>query len=111
MAVLSLLQLDTGFPRIAGDVGCRETFRAELDIHVLDDLSVARVVTPDPQADDMDRLGAVLSAARGDVITTSCGFLSVWQDRLAARAPALVRLAAAQVAVALALAQVEQAPL
>lgn len=88
MAVLSLLQLDTGFPRIAGDVGCRETFRAELDIHVLDDLSVARVVTPDPQADDMDRLGAVLSAAHGDVITTSCGFLSVWQDRLAARAPA-----------------------
>ena len=77
MTVLSLLQLDTGFPRIAGDVGCRETYRAELDIHVLDALSVARVVTPDPQADDLDRLGAVLAETRGDVITTSCGFLAV----------------------------------
>ena len=64
MAVLSLLQLDTGFPRIAGDIGCRDTFRAELDIHVLEDLSVARVVTPAPQADDMDRLGAVLAGTR-----------------------------------------------
>ena len=88
MATLSLLQLDTGFPRIAGDIGCRDTFRAELDIHVLEDLSVARVVTPAPQADDMDRLGAVLAGTQGDVITTSCGFLSVWQDQLAALAPA-----------------------
>ena len=88
MAVLSLLQLDTGFPRIAGDVGCRETFRADLDVHVIDALSVARVVTPDPHPADLDRLGAVLAGARGDVITTSCGFLSVWQDRLAALAPA-----------------------
>jgi len=88
MAVLSLLQLDTGFPRIAGDVACRETFRAELDIHVLKDLSVARVVTPQPRPDDLERLGAVLAETRGDVITTSCGFLSVWQDQLAARARA-----------------------
>ena len=88
MATLSLLQLDTGFPRIAGDIGCRDTFRAELDIHVLEELSVARVVTPAPQADDMDRLGAVLAGTQGDVITTSCGFLSVWQDQLAALAPA-----------------------
>ena len=88
MATLSLLQLDTGFPRIAGDIGCRDTFRAELDIHVLEDLSVARVVTPAPQADDMDRLGAVLAGTQGDVISTSCGFLSVWQDQLAALAPA-----------------------
>ena len=88
MATLSLLQLDTGFPRIAGDIGCRDTFRAELDIHVLEDLSVARVVTPAPQADDMDRLGAILAGTQGDVITTSCGFLSVWQDQLAALAPA-----------------------
>ena len=88
MATLSLLQLDTGFPRIAGDIGCRDTFRAELDIHVLEDLSVARVVTPAPQAEDMDRLGAVLAGTQGDVITTSCGFLSVWQDQLAAPAPA-----------------------
>ena len=88
MTTLSLLQLDTGFPRIAGDVGCRDTFRAELDIHVLEDLSVARVVTPAPQPDDMDRLGTVLAGVQGDVITTSCGFLSVWQHQLAALAPA-----------------------
>ena len=88
MPILSLLQLDTGFPRIAGDVGSPDTYRATLETHVVPDLSVARVITATPRARDVDGLAPVLARARGDVITTSCGFLSVWQDRLAALAPA-----------------------
>lgn len=88
MPTLSLLQLDTKFPRIAGDVGCPETYRATLETHVVPDLSVHKVITATPGEDDIAGVKAVLVTARGDVITTSCGFLGIWQDRLAAAAPA-----------------------
>ena len=88
MPVLSLLQLDTGFPRIAGDVGSPQTWRAALDLHVIADLSVQKVVAAAPRADDISGVEPVLAKVRGDVITTSCGFLGIWQDRLAAAAPA-----------------------
>ena len=88
MPVLSLLQLDTGFPRIAGDVGSAETYRATLDAHVVPDLSVQRVVAAAPLADDISGVEPVLARVRGEVITTSCGFLGIWQDRLAGAAPA-----------------------
>ena len=88
MPTLSLLQLDTRFPRIAGDVGSPETYRATLETHVVPDLSVHKVITDAPHEDDVARIEAVLANVRGDVITTSCGFLGIWQDRLAAAAPA-----------------------
>jgi hypothetical protein len=88
MPHLSLLQLDTRFPRIAGDVGSAQTWRATLDRHVIADLSVWKVITDAPREDDIAGVKAVLATARGDVITTSCGFLGIWQDRLAASAPA-----------------------
>ncbi len=52
------------------------------------DLSVQTVITATPGEDDIAGVKAVLVTARGDVITTSCGFLGIWQDRLAAAAPA-----------------------
>ena len=85
MPVVSLLQLDTSFPRIPGDIGSPETWRAGLDIHVVPDLSVARVINSDPGATDMTAVEAAMDRARGDIITTSCGFLCYWQDRLAER--------------------------
>ena len=88
MPHLSLLQLDTRFPRIAGDVGSAETFRATLDRHVIADLSVRKVITAAPREDDIAGVETVLARVRGDVITTSCGFLGIWQNRLAAGAPA-----------------------
>lgn len=88
MPVLSLLQLDTCFPRIAGDVGSPETYRARLEPHVIADLSVHKVITASPQAQDITAAESALARARGDVITTSCGFLGIWQQRLAAAAPA-----------------------
>ena len=85
MPVVSLLQLDTSFPRIPGDIGSPETWRAGLDIHVVPDLSVARVINSDPGATDMTAVETAMDWARGDILTTSCGFLCYWQDRLAAR--------------------------
>ena len=85
MSVVSLLQLDTGFPRIPGDIGSPETWRADLDVHVVPELSVARVINSDPGATDMMAVEAAMDRARGDILTTSCGFLCYWQDRLAAR--------------------------
>ena len=85
MPAVSLLQLDTSFPRIPGDIGSPETWRAGLDIHVVPELSVARVINSDPGATDMTAVEAAMDRARGDILTTSCGFLCYWQDRLAAR--------------------------
>lgn len=88
MPTLSLLQLDTGFPRIAGDVGSPETWRGRLEPHVMAGLSVRKVIAATPRESDVAGIESVLAGARGDVITTSCGFLGIWQDRLAAAAPA-----------------------
>ena len=85
MPVVRLFQLDTSFPRIPGDIGSPETWRAGLDIHVVPELSVARVINSDPGATDMTAVEAAMDRARGDILTTSCGFLCYWQDRLAAR--------------------------
>ena len=85
MPVVSLFQLDTSFPRIAGDIGSPETWRAGLDIHMVPELTVERVINSDPGATDMTAVEAAMDRARGDILTTSCGFLSYWQDRLAAR--------------------------
>ena len=85
MPVVSLFQLDTGFPRIPGDIGSPETWRAGLDIHVVPELSVAQVINSDPGATDMTKVETAMDQARGDLLTTSCGFLCYWQDRLAAR--------------------------
>ena len=85
MPVVNLFQLDTSFPRIPGDIGSPETWRAGLDIHVVPELSVARVINSDPGATDMTAVEAAMDRARGDILTTSCGFLCYWQDRLAAR--------------------------
>ena len=88
MPVVSLFQLDTSFPRIPGDIGSPETWRAGLDIHVVPELSVAQVINSDPGATDMAPVEAAMDRARGDILTTSCGFLCYWQDRLAARTAA-----------------------
>ena len=85
MPVVSVLQLDTSFPRIPGDIGSPETWRADLDVHVVPELSVARVINSDPGATDMVAVEAAMDRARGDILTTSCGFLCYWQNRLAAR--------------------------
>jgi hypothetical protein len=75
MTRISVLQLDTQFPRIAGDVGCAETFQCELEIIRIPNMTVAKVVTDDPSQLDLCPFKDALSKATGDLITTSCGFI------------------------------------
>ena len=79
---VSVLQLDTHFPRIAGDVGSYETYVGEVEIIRVSGASVAGIVTGDPASIDIAPFEAALKAAKGDVIVTSCGFLSYWQGYL-----------------------------
>jgi hypothetical protein len=81
---VTVLQLDTHFPRIAGDVGARETYVDEVEVFRINGASVAGIVTSDPSLIDIAPFEAALKAAKGDVVVTSCGFLSFWQAHLAA---------------------------
>jgi len=89
MPVISLIQLDTSFPRLAGDIGAAETWACDLDVMRVPDLSVARVITAVPGDTDITVAEEAARTATGDLVTTSCGFLCYWQDRLAAVSPVL----------------------
>ena len=81
---VTVLQLDTYFPRIAGDVGCEETYARPPQIIRIGGASVGRIVTNRPQDIDIEPFVQALTHADGDIIVTSCGFLSYWQAHLAA---------------------------
>lgn len=87
--MLGILQLDTAFPRIRGDIGATDTFDFPVRHRVVTGASVERVVhAPDPAL-----LGPFIDAGRALAregchgITTTCGFLARWQDELAAALP------------------------
>lgn len=81
---LSILQLDTRFPRIPGDVASPESYTAPVDLLRVPRASVAEVVRADPMALEIAPFETALAKARGHVIATSCGFLAPWQEHLAA---------------------------
>jgi Asp/Glu/hydantoin racemase len=87
-ARLGILMLDARFPRIEGDMGNARTWPFPVLYRVVRDASPDRVVRRRAEgllpafldaADELVRLGA-------DGITTNCGFLSLFQAELAARA-------------------------
>ncbi len=88
MPKLSILQLDTHFPRLPGDVGCAATFAAPVDICPIPATSVAGIVTRHPDGSDIAGFVECLGESRADLIATSCGFLCYWQEHLAAVAKA-----------------------
>lgn len=81
---VTVLQLDTDFPRIAGDVGAPESYAVAPQIIRVAGASVGKIVTDKPEAIDITPFEDALKQATGDIIVTSCGFLSYWQDHLAA---------------------------
>lgn len=85
MTALTVLQLDTAFPRVPGDVACADTYLDPVEILRIRRATVARVVTDRPETIDLAPFDAAIARARGDVITTSCGFLAPHQAHLAAR--------------------------
>ncbi|UWQ98721.1 aspartate/glutamate racemase family protein [Rhodobacteraceae bacterium S2214] len=80
---VTILQLDTHFPRIPGDVGCPQTYTAMAEIIRIPQATVAGVVTDKPDQINIAPFAEAIQHAKGDVIVTSCGFLSFWQDHLA----------------------------
>ena len=84
MPRVSLLQLDTHFPRIPGDVGCAETYQCELEIIRVPNATVSEIVTDTPDQIDLRPFYEAIAKASGDVITTSCGFLAPFQAELSA---------------------------
>lgn len=85
MPRVTVLQLDTRFPRVPGDVGCPETYTEPPQILTIPGATVARIVTPAPEGIDIAPFEAALARATGDVVVTSCGFLAPFQNRLAGR--------------------------
>lgn len=84
---LGILMLDTHFPRIKGDVGCPESFSFPVRKLTVQGASPDRVVREaDPSllepflqaAEQLEREGCT-------AITTSCGFLAMFQKEMAAR--------------------------
>jgi len=85
-ARVGILMLETRFPRIPGDMGNAETWPFPVLYKVVSGASPRRVVCEKAEglldaflvaADELVRLGA-------DGITTTCGFLSLYQRELAA---------------------------
>jgi len=81
---VTVLQLDTHFPRVPGDVGCPDTYRDPVEIIRIPLAKVAQIVSNRPDLVDIAPFEDALGMAHGDIVVTSCGFLSYWQDHLAA---------------------------
>lgn len=81
--------LQTGFPRIIGDIGNPQTFSFPIRYRVVEGASVERVV----KAADPSLIRPFIEAGRALVdegcraITTSCGFLAIFQKELAEAIP------------------------
>ncbi|MCF2872007.1 hypothetical protein L0664_13100 [Octadecabacter sp. G9-8] len=80
--LVTVLQLDTDFPRIAGDVASPATYLGDIEILRVSGASVGQIVSNDPAAIPIAPFEEAIAQARGDVIVTSCGFLSYWQAHL-----------------------------
>lgn len=81
---VGILMLDTRFPRIRGDIGNPDTFAFPVRFAVVKGASQDRIVRrPDPSLiDPFIRAGQDLIQEGAVIITTSCGFLSLFHTRL-----------------------------
>ena len=95
---LGILMLDTRFPRIVGDIGNAASFHFPVIFRRMEGIGSGDAVTTHP---DRPRVLAALKAnaealaAEGAVgLSTSCGFLALYQDELAALSPVPVATSA-----------------
>jgi hypothetical protein len=87
VARVSVLQLDTRFCRVPGDIGCAESYVQDPEIIRVPCASVANIVTDQPGQIDLDPFLQAIEQATGDIVVTSCGFLSPFQDQLQSITP------------------------
>ena len=87
-AALGLLMLDTSFPRIHGDIGNAETWPFPVIYKIVEGATSDKVVRKGAAGlkDDFARAAKEVVAMGADGIGTTCGFLSLFQDDIAAAA-------------------------
>jgi aspartate/glutamate racemase len=95
---LGILMLDTRFPRIVGDIGNAQSFDFPVIFRRMEGIGSADAVTAHP---DRPRVLAALEAnaralaGEGAIgLSTSCGFLALYQDDLSALSPVPVATSA-----------------
>jgi hypothetical protein len=83
---LGILLLDTVFPRIPGDVGNAQSYDYPVVLKTVPGATVQRVIYEADAGllDDFVRAARELEAQGVSAITSSCGFLTVFQEALAA---------------------------
>ena len=94
MDQLAILQLDTNFPRIAGDICCRETFSSNVNIIKIKNASVSQIISKKPEEQHFINFKNQILTTREKLITTSCGFTFYWQslfNKLTNRASACLK--------------------
>lgn len=88
---VGVLTLQTQFPRIPGDIGNATTWPFPVLYRIVDGATPTRVLQADPALiRPFTAAGRELVAAGCRVITTSCGFLAIFQQELARDVPAPV---------------------
>jgi len=89
-AAVGILMLETRFPRIPGDIGHGATWPFPVLYRVVPGATGERVTTAKPGDHSTGLLDTFIAAGRdlvrdgADGLTTSCGFLSIYQKELAA---------------------------
>jgi Asp/Glu/hydantoin racemase len=98
MKSLGILMLDTRFPRIVGDIGNPASFDFPVILRTMEGIGPSDAVAAHP---DKPRVLAALTdnarklaEAGAAGISTSCGFLALYQDELAAASPVPVATSA-----------------
>ena len=79
---ICVLQLDTKFPRIPGDVACRETFSENISLVRIKNAFVKNIVSSRPEDKQFVKFKTEVCVAKEKIITTSCGFTYYWQNKL-----------------------------
>ena len=88
-ASVGILILDSRFPRIPGDIGNAQSWPFPVDYHIVKDATPERIIQNDPR----DMLAPFIAGAEALIakgargITTTCGFLSLFQADLADALP------------------------
>ena len=80
---VTVLQLDTAFPRVPGDIACPDTYIEGIEVLSVKNATVQKIVSDRPDQIDIAPFEVALKQAKGQLVVTSCGFLSYWQAHLA----------------------------
>lgn len=80
---LTVLQLDTTFPRHPGDVASPETYQVPITVERIPKASVAKIVNVRPDQYDITPFQDACRNIKTGLGVSSCGFLGYWQDNLA----------------------------